>query len=287
MKDPRSQRNTAATANAGRVQVAISADDTEIVGRVRGDGPPLVLVHGGWGDGEVAYESLVPYLTDRFTCYTPSTRGRGLSGDSSDHSVQRLAEDVAAFIDSIGEPAYVLGWSGVDFTLGAVRQSANVAAVTLFEGGVLLTASEADLGSFGGTVEQTGAAATDGRLDDAARGFAPLVMSDDELAAASDDFYEQWGQSVPAMLQYFQQNVASEAAKPDAPEQLARVSVPLLALWGQRTRMRDWFARSAEHYAHHVPNGRVRDIPGIGHFAPVVAPKVLAEELISEFEPTR
>jgi pimeloyl-ACP methyl ester carboxylesterase len=39
----------------GRVQVAISADGTEIVGRVRGQGPPLVLVHGGWGDGEGAY----------------------------------------------------------------------------------------------------------------------------------------------------------------------------------------------------------------------------------------
>ena len=61
---------------AGRVQVAISADGTEIVGRVRGQGPPMVLVHGGWGDGEVAYEALVPHLADRFTCYTPSTRPR-------------------------------------------------------------------------------------------------------------------------------------------------------------------------------------------------------------------
>ena len=75
---------------AGRVQVAISADGTEIVGRVRGQGPPLVLVHGGWGDGEVAYEELVPHLADRFTCYTPSTRGRGLSGDNPDHSVHHL-----------------------------------------------------------------------------------------------------------------------------------------------------------------------------------------------------
>ena len=44
---------------AGRVQVAISADGTEIVGRVRGQAAS-VLVHGGWGDGEVAYEALVP-----------------------------------------------------------------------------------------------------------------------------------------------------------------------------------------------------------------------------------
>ena len=50
---------------AGRVQVAISADGTEIVGRVLGQGPPLVLVHGGWGDGEVAYEALVPHRAER------------------------------------------------------------------------------------------------------------------------------------------------------------------------------------------------------------------------------
>ena len=81
---------------AGRVQVAISADGTEIVGRVRGQGPPLVLVHGGLGDGEVAYEALVPHLADWFTCYTPSTRGRGLSGDNPDHSPPRLQEDVTA-----------------------------------------------------------------------------------------------------------------------------------------------------------------------------------------------
>src|ERR1044071_6435293 len=96
----------------GQVQVAISADGTEIVGRVRGQGPPLVLVHGAYGDGEVAYEALAPHLTDRFTCHTPSTRGRGLSSDNPDHSPPRLQEDVTAFVDSIGEPACVVGWAG-------------------------------------------------------------------------------------------------------------------------------------------------------------------------------
>ena len=56
------------------------------------------------GDGEVAYEALVPHLADRFTCYTPSTRGRGPSGDNPDHAVHHLVEDVVAFIDTIGEP---------------------------------------------------------------------------------------------------------------------------------------------------------------------------------------
>ena len=162
---------------AGRVQVAISADGTEIVGRVRGQGPPLVLVHGGWGDGEVAYEALVPHLADRFTCYTPSTRGRGLSGDNPDHSVHRLVQDVTAFIDTIGEPVYLLGWSGIEPPLGAAAQSRAVSAVAIFEGYVPPVAEEDDLASLRAAIQRTAAAAADGRLADAARAFAPLVLT--------------------------------------------------------------------------------------------------------------
>ncbi len=73
-----------------RIHRAVSADGTELAGRVWGRGPALVLVHGGIGDGDVAWEALLPHLTDRFTCYLPSTRGRGLSSDNPDHSPARL-----------------------------------------------------------------------------------------------------------------------------------------------------------------------------------------------------
>jgi pimeloyl-ACP methyl ester carboxylesterase len=73
-----------------RIHRAASADGTEIAGRVQGHGPPLVLVHGVMGDGDIAWESLLHHLTDRFTCYLPSTRGRGLSADNPDHSPPRL-----------------------------------------------------------------------------------------------------------------------------------------------------------------------------------------------------
>ena len=95
-----------------QIHRAVSADGTEIAGRVRGRGPALVLVHGGIGDGDIAWEALVPRVTDRFTCYLPSTRGRGLSSDNPDHSPARLEEDVTAFVNSIGEPVCPVGWSG-------------------------------------------------------------------------------------------------------------------------------------------------------------------------------
>jgi pimeloyl-ACP methyl ester carboxylesterase len=117
-----------------RIHRAVSVDGTEIAGRVRGEGPPLVLVHGGIGDGEIAWEALWPHLADRYTCYLPSTRGRGLSADSPDHSPPRLEEDVTAFVDSIGEPAGVVCWSGSGtWVLGAAARSACVAAVAAYE----------------------------------------------------------------------------------------------------------------------------------------------------------
>jgi hypothetical protein len=41
--------------NEKRIQRAISTDGTEIVGRVVGHGPALVLVHGGVGHGDLAW----------------------------------------------------------------------------------------------------------------------------------------------------------------------------------------------------------------------------------------
>ena len=269
---------------AGRVQVAISGDGTEIVGRVRGEGPPVVLVHGGWGDGEVAYEALVPHLEDRFTCYTPSTRGRGLSGDNPDHSVDRLVQDVTAFIDSIEEPVCLLGWSGIEPPLGAAAQSRAVSALAIYEGYVPTVAREDDLASLGAAVQRAAAAAAERRLSDAARAFAPLVLTGAELARLGEDFFEHWGRSIPAMLRYFEQNQFQEGHRPYDPDQLAKITAPVLALWSRGTTSGDFVWKSAHYLAEHVADGQARELPGGTHFAPVVAAELLARELSTFFD---
>lgn len=276
----------------GRIQRAVSADGTEIAGRVIGQGPPLVLVHGAIGDGELAWHELLPHLTDRFTCYLPSTRGRGLSADNPDHSLPRLQEDVNAFVDSIGEPASLMGWSGSGpFVLGAAAQTDAVAAVAAWESGVgadtLGPAGQADLGRLGAAIEQVGMAAADGRLVDAVRAFTPGICNDDEIAALEGtDFHERWAGGVPELLGFFQQLMASEGPGPDAPEALAQVAVPVLLLSGQETLLRAAFGEAAQHIAGHVADPHVREVPGVGHFAPVVAPLAVAAELTTFFKTT-
>ena len=272
-----------------RIHRAVSADGTEIAGRVQGQGPPLVLIHGAIGDGDIAWESLLPHLTDRFTCYLPSTRGRGLSADNPDHSPPRLEEDVTAFVDSIGEPVCLVGWSGSGvWVLGAAARSGSVAAVAEYEPGVISVMREDDLARMGATVEQMGMAAADGRLVDAVRAFARWICTDDEIAALEEtDFYERWAGCVPAMLRFVQRDAAYDGPRSTEPEVLGTVAAPVLVLRGQQTELRTFFADAAQHIAQHVADPHVRELPGVGHFAPLLAPESLAEELISFLESVR
>jgi pimeloyl-ACP methyl ester carboxylesterase len=270
----------------GRVHVAISADGTEIVGRVRGQGPSLVLVHGGLGDGEVAYEALVTYLADRFTCYTPSTRGRGLSGDNPDHSPPRLQEDVTGFVDSIGEPVRLVGWSGSGaWVLGAAAHSDSVAAVAIYEPGVIGVGGDDDIAHLGAAMQQVGSAAADGRNLDAVHAFLPGICTDNEIAAMkATPFYEKWTDAIPALLRFVEQDMSYKGPRSTDPEALGQVAAPVLLLRGEQTLLGTFFAEVERYVAQHVVDAQVRELPGIGHFAPLLEPQPVAKELISFFE---
>lgn len=271
-----------------RIHRAVSADGTEIAGRVQGQGPPLVLVHGGIGDGDIAWEALLPHFTDRFTCYLPSTRGRGLSARNTDHSPPRLEADVTAFVDSVGEPVCLVGWSGSGaWVLGAAAHTGSVAAVAAYEPFVISVMGEDDLARTGAIWEQMGTAA-DGRLVDAVRAFARWICTDDEIAALEEtDFYERWAGAVPAALQLVQHDATYAGPRSTDPELLRQVAAPVLLLRGRQTLLGTFFADAARHIAQHVPDPQVRELQGVGHFAPLLAPESIAEELISFFESVR
>ncbi|HEY6118257.1 MAG TPA: alpha/beta hydrolase [Candidatus Dormibacteraeota bacterium] len=272
-----------------RILRAVSADGTEIAGRVRGRGPALVLVHGGIGDGDVAWEPMLPHLTDRFTCYLPSTRGRGLSSDNPEHSPMRLEEDVTAFVDSIGEPACLVGWSGSGaWVLGAAVRSPSVAAVAAYEPFVLSAMSEADRARTGATMERVGMAASAGRLEDAIRAFAGWICADAELAALEGtDFYERWAGGIPAMLRFVQQDALYEGGRSTDPEALQKITAPVLILRGKETALGAFFADAARHIAQHVAHPHVGELAGAGHFGPVIAQERMANELIRFFDAVR
>ncbi len=223
-------------------------------------------MHGAIGDGEFAWTELLPHLTDRFTCYLPSTRGRGLSGDHADHSLPRLQDDITAFVASIGEPVCLLGWSGSGpLVLGAAEQIDTVAAVAAWESAGSNEAfgadGMADLGRFGAAMEQVGVAANDGRLDDALRAFLVGICNDEEIAALEGtDFHQRWAGGVPEMLVFLQHVMSTEDPGPLAADALARVTAPALLLTGTETVLPTMFGNVARFVSDRVADAQAREV---------------------------
>lgn len=87
-----------------------SKDGTTIGFQKSGSGPPLLLIHGTTADHR-RWSGILPDFEQYFTVYAMDRRGRGASSDAPDYDIMREAEDVAAVLEYIGEPAFVLAHS--------------------------------------------------------------------------------------------------------------------------------------------------------------------------------
>jgi pimeloyl-ACP methyl ester carboxylesterase len=123
-------------------QSATSKDGTPIAYWQSGEGPPLVLVHGTAAD-HGRWAPVLPAFEQRFTVCAVDRRGRGGSGDSDDYAIEREYEDVAAVVDSLGEPANLLGHSyGALCALEAALLSRNVRKLVLYDPGIEVAGEE-------------------------------------------------------------------------------------------------------------------------------------------------
>jgi pimeloyl-ACP methyl ester carboxylesterase len=268
-----------------RTHYVTTSDGVTIGGTVHGEGPPLVFLHGMLGDGDLDWNRLAGHLTGRFTCHLPSQRGRGLSGDHSNLRLGRQVDDFLAYVDSIGEPTGLVGWSGGAWpVLAAAAQSAEVAAVAAIEPEHIGLGGAHEQAEFGAAVQRAAELAAEGDLSAAVRPLAGFVFNDAEIAALEDAGYlEATARYVPNLLDFFQQLMGHEGPGPEDPAVLGAISAPALVLLGSDTK--PLAATSARHVADHVPNARVREIPGAGHAAPLTHREALAEALTEFFAP--
>jgi pimeloyl-ACP methyl ester carboxylesterase len=265
-----------------RTHYVTTTDGVTIGGTVHGQGSPIVFLQGAVGDGDIDWKRVVEHLTGRFTCHFPSMRGRGFSGDHPDLSPGRRAEDILTYIDSIEQPTGLVGWSGgANLALAVAAQSDAVDAVAPFEPGILSLMDEQEQAVVGDAIAHTGELAANGRLTAAVRVFLGWPFNDQEIAVAEDAGYlEAAGRYVPNLLNLLQQEM--EHGNPAAdPAVLRAISAPVLVLLGSDTK--PFFTASARHVADHVPNARIKEIPGAGHAAPLTHPEALAEALTEFF----
>ena len=114
-----------------------SADSTPIAVWVRGNGPPLVMVHGSIAD-HTTFDGFVDLLGRHLTTYALDRRGFGASGDTAEYAIERDFEDVAAVVDAVaartGGPVALWGHSyGANCAMGGAARTANVSHLILYE----------------------------------------------------------------------------------------------------------------------------------------------------------
>jgi pimeloyl-ACP methyl ester carboxylesterase len=100
-----------------------------------GSGPPLILVHGTLTTHMTAWMVVKPLFEPRFTTYAVARRGRGETTATEGHTIPDEAADLAALIDSIGEPVFLLGHSyGAHVALAATPiRPGRVRRLVLYE----------------------------------------------------------------------------------------------------------------------------------------------------------
>jgi pimeloyl-ACP methyl ester carboxylesterase len=98
------------------------------------------------------------------------------------------------------------------------------------------------------------------------------------------DYLQRFEANLPVVMEELEQSQSYEGPGPTDPEMLARITAPVLVLGSQEGALGTFFADSAQHVAKHVADAHVRELSGVGHFAPLVAPEPVAKELITFFE---
>lgn len=86
-------------------------DAVELHHRIDGEGPDLVLLHGGGGSGEELTD-LRDRLAARHRVISPDQRGHGASPWAEPFTYATMAEDTAVLLDRLGvRSADLVGWS--------------------------------------------------------------------------------------------------------------------------------------------------------------------------------
>ena len=272
-----SKRATKRPATMARV---VSRDGTEIAFYTRGDGSPLLLVHGT-SAAHARFDPLLPYLEPHATVHVMERRGRGASGDAPDYALERELEDIAVLVDAIaegsGSKVDVYGHSyGGECAFGAALLTDNIRSLVLYEGWPPVRPEKL---KFPPEVAN--------RLD-------ALVASGDREAAL-----ELFWREVVKMTEEDLQALRAQAAWPARvatvhtitrefraffddvfdPEQAARVTVPVLLLAGTDTpeELRD----DPETVADALPDARIVMLDGQQHVADVLAPEYFAGKVLA------
>src|SRR5262245_33593229 len=255
---------------------SVEIDGQTIAFERRGEGPPLVLLHGAASDSR-DWRPQLEGLSDEFTVVAWDAPGCGRSFDPpEDYGLHGYADYLAAFIDVLGlDRPHVLGLSfGSGLALELFRRHpARPRSL------VLASAYAGWLGSLGREVAEErrrwGLSAADQPRDEYIRDFNETLFTDSvpahvvaEVTAIAMEFHAA---GMRAMSNAF--------ADADLRDVLPKIDVPTLLIYGDADR-RSPVAVGEDLHAQ-IPGSKLVVFEGPGHVVNVEAPERFNDEVRS------
>ena len=118
------------------METVTSADGTAVAYETRGEGRPLVLLHGTAGSS-ASWRTLPARLADDSRTVAVDRRGRGESGDGETYALRREAEDVHAVLDAVGGDPVLFGHSYGGLVALEAAADADLGGLLLYEPAVV------------------------------------------------------------------------------------------------------------------------------------------------------
>jgi pimeloyl-ACP methyl ester carboxylesterase len=261
--------------------MAGGTDEVEVAGlriayRRAGEGPPLVLLHGGPVDSR-QWRGQLDGLSDEFTVVAWDMPGCGRSSDPPEtFRLPDCADCLAGFIDALGlGRPHVLGLSfGGGLALELYRRHPAIPRTLVLAGAYAGWAGSLPPEVVEQRLQQCLREA-DLPAERWVRGWIPGLLTEaapaemvDELVAVMSDFH-------PAGYRVW----ARAFAEADLRDVLPRIEVPTLLLYGDADRRSP--LELAEDLHAKIPSSRLVVMPGVGHLSNVEAAESFNAEVRS------
>jgi pimeloyl-ACP methyl ester carboxylesterase len=261
--------------------MAGGSDSVEVEGHTiaferRGEGPPLLLLHGACGDSR-DWRPQLDELSDELTVIAWDAPGCGNSWDPPEqYGLAGYADCLAGFVEALGlESPHVLGLSfGSGLALELFRRHRGLPRSL-----VLASAYAGWAGSLGRQVaeerRQWGLHAAERPLDEFVGDFCDTLFTASVPAAVVDQTVAVIAEFHPAGLRA----MANAFADADLRDVLPEIDVPTLLLYGDADQ-RSPVSIGEELHAQ-IPASKLVVIPGPGHVGNIEAPGRFNEEVRS------
>jgi len=238
-----------------------------------GEGPPLLLVHGGVGQIE-RWAPIWNLLARHRRVTAMDRRGRGSSGDGGEYQLEDEYGDVAAAASFLageaGAPIDVFGHSfGATCTLGAAAEGGSFRRIVVYEPPGSETVS-ADW------VDRLSSMVAEGSVGRAMVSFLMEIIGlssaeVEELKATPPDY------DILGVLAATLPREGKALLSVDVPAIASKVSIPVLLLLGERSP--EWAHDITVQAASAIAASELVVLPDLGHEAIDAAPQLLVEEI--------